>query len=76
MITRSSIAFGDFLGSSIAPQVMPPLGLMNRPSRSGQVIKVGWSKCPLPAVVILIISIAEIVKTQDGWGEWSGQDDQ
>ena len=49
---------------------------MNRPSWSGQVIKVGWSKCPLPAVVILIISIAEIVKTQDGWGEWSGQDDQ
>ena len=51
-------------------------GLMNRLSWSGQVIKVGWSKCPLPAVVILIISIAEIVKTQDGWGEWSGQDDQ
>ena len=24
MITRSSIAFEDFLGSSIAPQVMPP----------------------------------------------------
>ena len=24
MITRSSIAFVDFLGSSIAPQVMPP----------------------------------------------------
>ena len=24
MITRLSIAFGDFLGSSIAPQVMPP----------------------------------------------------
>ena len=29
MITRSSIAFEDFLGSSIAPQVMPPwLGLI------------------------------------------------
>ena len=24
MITRSSIAFEDFLGSSIVPQVMPP----------------------------------------------------
>ena len=24
MITRSSIAFEDFLGSSLAPQVMPP----------------------------------------------------
>ena len=24
MITRSTIAFEDFLGSSIAPQVMPP----------------------------------------------------
>ena len=24
MITRSSIAFEDFVGSSIAPQVMPP----------------------------------------------------
>ena len=26
MITRSSIAFEDFQGSSIAPQVMPPWG--------------------------------------------------
>ena len=28
MITRSSITFEDFLGSSIAPQVMPPWGVM------------------------------------------------
>ena len=27
MITRLSIAFEDFLGSSIAPQVMPPCWL-------------------------------------------------
>ena len=28
MITRSSIAFEDFLGSSIAPQVMPPWNIV------------------------------------------------
>ena len=31
MITRSSIAFEDFLGSSIAPQVMPPCSPHCRP---------------------------------------------
>ena len=30
MITRSSIAFEDFLGSSIAPQVMPPWLLLDQ----------------------------------------------
>ena len=29
MITRSSIAFEDFVGSSIAPQVMPPCYMAN-----------------------------------------------
>ena len=29
MITRSSIAFEDFLGSSIVPQVMPPWWVLN-----------------------------------------------
>ena len=29
MITRSSIAFEDFLGSSIVPQVMPPCIKLN-----------------------------------------------
>ena len=28
MITRLSIAFEDFLGSSIAPQVMPPRDIL------------------------------------------------
>ena len=31
MITRSSIAFEDFLGSSIAPQVMPPCSGKEQP---------------------------------------------
>ena len=36
MITRSSIAFEDFLGSSIAPQVMPPWTVVHlSPSRRG-----------------------------------------
>ena len=30
MITRSSIAFEDFLGSSIAPQVMPPWSVIKQ----------------------------------------------
>ena len=32
MITRLSIAFEDFLGSPIAPQVMPPCKSLNKPS--------------------------------------------
>jgi len=30
MITRSSIAFEDFLGSSIVPQVMPPCSRLTK----------------------------------------------
>ena len=37
MITRSSIAFEYFLGSSIAPQVMPPCICLQLISGSGQI---------------------------------------
>ena len=36
MITRSSIAFEDFLGSSIAPQVMPPCLTVSNSTNSSQ----------------------------------------
>ena len=53
MITRSSIALKDFLGSSIAPQVMPPWSVahildlivdLNLNSRSGSGDKSGPSR--------------------------------
>ena len=48
MITRSSIAFEDFLGSSIAPQVMPPCNLLVNcsvlyPSLCQSISELWWS---------------------------------
>ena len=43
MITRSSTAFEDFLGSSIAPQVMPPWTLLPDPNPTRYPVF-----CPIP----------------------------
>ena len=67
MITRSSIAFEDFLGSSIAPQVMPPWlqdhYIRTHRSSSSSLILI---TIPHPLVLTIIILILRVMQACNG----------